>query len=199
MGFCEQLLRTLSTTAALVARPDVAAAGGRDGAQGGGQDGARGGGRAVVVVGDLAPAALEELCVCLVATVCDRVTAGHEQVGHLATYARDPRFCSWRWAEGEACATKQSAFTQAVLTSFTFAPMPRLLAPPGSADDWSHLFDGIPAELGLKRCYTAFQTDLAALATEFDGYNRAAPTRPFPNCWGLWTNQPRLLEVSVNL
>jgi len=120
-------------------------------------------------------------------------------VGHLAPYARDVRFCAWRWPAGEAVSNKQSAISQAVLTSFTFMPMPRLLAAPGSADDWSHVFDGAPAATNLKQCYSAFQRELLALSVELDEYNRDAATRPFPNGWGMWTNQPRLLEVSLNL
>ena len=189
VGFVEQLLRTLSTTSHLVARADVAAASGL------GADEAA----VVVVVSALAPEVLEELCTCLIATVCDRVTAGHEQVGHLAPYAKDGRFCAWRWPVGEACSNKQSAITQAVLTSFTFMPMPRLLAAPGSDDDWSHVFAGCASEEALRHCYAAFQRDLSALAASFDEYNAAATTRPFPHGWGLWTNHPQLLECSLNL
>ena len=97
----------------------------------------------------LPPPQLAELCTCLIATVCDRVTAGHEQAGHLAVYAKDVRFCAWRWPVGEARGNKQSAITQAILTSFTFMPMPKLLAAPGSEDDWSHLFGGVAGEEGL--------------------------------------------------
>jgi len=183
-GFAEGLLRSLSTTAPLVAQPGAGSAGGT---------------HEVVAVRGLPPPQLAELCTCLIATVCDRVTAGHEQAGHLAVYAKDVRFCAWRWPVGEARGNKQSAITQAILTSFTFMPMPKLLAAPGSEDDWSHLFGGVAGEEGLRASYADFQRELRALADDFDAYNAAAPTRPFPDGWGLWTNHPALLEVSVNL
>ena len=119
-------------------------------------------------------------------------------MGHLAPYARDVRFCAWRWPVGEARGNKQSAITQAILTSFTFMPMPKLLAAPGSEDDWSHLFGGVAGEEGLRASYADFQRELRALADDFDAYNAAAPTRPFPDGWGLWTNHPALLEITTD-
>ena len=78
-------------------------------------------------------------------------------------------------------------------------PMPRLLAAPGSADDWSHIFEGVRSAAALKRCYADFQAELLALDADFERHNAEAAARPWPNCYGLWTNLPRVLEVSVNL
>jgi hypothetical protein len=93
---------------------------------------------------------------------------------------------------GESSGNKQSAINQAILTSFTFMSMPRLLAPPGSRDDWSHLFEEMDAEAAMRASFATFQAELGEIADECDAYNAAAPSRPFPNGWGLWTVHPRL-------
>jgi len=175
VGFVEQLLGTLGTTAHLVARRREAG---------------------VVVVRELPPPAFRELCECVMATLMERVTAGHEHVGHLAPYARDVRFCAWRWPVGEATGNKQGAISQAVLTSFTFMPMPMLLA---EGDGWAHLFEGVNGEARLRGAYAEWQGELRALARDGDVWNAAAGEREWPNDWGLWTTNPRLMEVSVNL
>ena len=155
---------------------------------------------ASAAVGTDAASFFEFLC-CLLASLCERVTAGHEQVGMLAPYVRDPNFCAWRFSPGETSASRRSALSQGVLASMTNMPMPPLMGPPGTLDDWSGALApsaGGPVPPAVLALYATLQSELAAMARSCDEYNDAASSRPFPLCWPLLTCHPALLELSVS-
>ena len=152
--------------------------------------------------GDFDDTDFAELVCCLLTSFCERVTAGHEQVGVLAPYAADPAFCAWRWSPGELCASKRSALSEGILASMTSINMPPLLGAPGSPNDWSGALasePGAPLPAALVELYATLQAELEELARRCDAHNAAAASRPFPLGWPIWTSHPALLEVSVSL
>jgi len=124
------------------------------------------------------------------------VTAGHEQAGAVEVYAQDASWCAFRWVPGATVGTKQSATATALLMSFTSQPMPKLLD-----DDWTHLFPTPPANSGKNptAAFQKFQEELRVMADECDAYNAASSSRPFPENFPMYVNNPRILEVSVSL
>ncbi|CAK9104802.1 unnamed protein product [Durusdinium trenchii] len=120
------------------------------------------------------------------------VTAGHEQAGAVEVYAQDASWCAFRWGIGQSCGTKQTATATALLMSFTNKKMPKLL------DDWTHLFPP-PISGDPKAVFQKFQDELVAMASSCDAYNAASSTRPYPECFPMYVNNPKLLEVSVSL
>jgi len=121
------------------------------------------------------------------------VTAGHEQAGAVEVYAQDVSWTAFRWVPGQRCGTKQTATATALLMSFTNMPMPKLLG-----GDWTHLFPS-PKTGDPKGIFKTFQEELLKMADDCDAYNASATTRPFPECFPMYVNNPRLLELSVSL
>lgn len=121
------------------------------------------------------------------------VTAGHEQAGAVEVYAQDVSWTAFRWVHGQKCGTKQAATATALLMSFTNLPMPRLLG-----GDWTHLFP-TPKSGDPFAVFKTFQEELSQMADACDAYNEASATRPFPECFPMYVNNPRLLELSVSL
>jgi len=121
------------------------------------------------------------------------VTAGHEQAGAVEVYAQDVSWTAFRWVPGQRCGTKQTATATALLMSFTNLPMPKLLG-----GDWTHLFPS-PKTGDPKGIFKTFQEELLKMADTCDAYNASATTRPFPECFPMYVNNPRLLELSVSL
>lgn len=121
------------------------------------------------------------------------VTAGHEQAGAVEVYAQDVSWTAFRWTKGQKCGTKQAATATALLMSFTNLPMPRLLG-----GDWTHLFPS-PKSGDPFAVFKTFQEELSKMADACDAYNDASANRPFPECFPMYVNNPRLLELSVSL
>ena len=99
---------------------------------------------------------------------------------------------------GATCGTKQTATAQALLMSFTSTPMPKLI---GDGDDWSHLFPKASVLAGRtpELCYKKFNEELNAMSLRCEQYNAEAHTRPFPECFPMYTNHPGLLECSISV
>jgi len=149
-----------------------------------------------------APITEEETYNCIVdifANFMFLVTAGHEQAGAVEANVQDVSFCAFKWVPGKLCGTKQTATAQALLMSFTSAPMPALMG-----SDWSHLFpeSSLPPPEGAKaprRAFEDFQAALRGLAGEAEAYNAMAASRPFPECFPLYTLNPRVMDSSVSV
>mmetsp|Transcript_76798 Transcript_76798/g.183983 ORF Transcript_76798/g.183983 Transcript_76798/m.183983 type:complete len:652 (-) Transcript_76798:75-2030(-) len=124
------------------------------------------------------------------------VTAGHEQQGAVEVYAQDASWTAFKWTPGRTMGTKQTATAQALLMSFTSTPMPKLLG-----EDWSFLFPEpwVPSAQTPKSVFQGFQSELLAMAERCDKYNELAPTRAFPDCFPVYTCNPRVLETSVSV
>ncbi|CAK9005933.1 unnamed protein product [Durusdinium trenchii] len=126
------------------------------------------------------------------------VTAGHEQMGAVEVYAQDASWTAFKWTHGSACGTKQTATAQALLMSFTSTPMPKLMG-----EDWSHLFPKTAVlaspEKSPESAYKTFQQELATMADQCDRFNANARTRTFPECFPMYTNNPRVLESAVSV
>jgi len=155
----------------------------------------------------LDPDLLWELTLNLVTRHCELVTAGHEQVGAVQEYAQDASFCAFSWSKGKLAGTKQAAVNAAVLMSFTSTPMPRLMQTKDD-DDWSFLFldawsssDVHDSRAKAVAAYRTFQSSLAELAQASDEFNAKAlaPDAQFPNNFGIWSINPKFLEVSVSV
>lgn len=132
------------------------------------------------------------------ASLIRMVTAGHEQMGAVEVYAQDVSWTSFKWLKGATCGTKQTATAQALLMSFTSTPMPKLI---GDGDDWSHLFPKASVLAGRtpELCYKKFHEDLKAMSLRCEQYNAEAHTRPFPECFPMYTNNPGVLECSISV
>ena len=104
----------------------------------------------------------------------------------------------WNCPTGATCGTKQTATAQALLMSFTSTPMPKLI---GDGDDWSHLFPKASVLAGRtpELCYKKFHEDLKAMSLRCEQYNAEAHTRPFPECFPMYTNNPGVLECSISV
>eukprot|EP00928_Gymnodinium_smaydae_P022459 TRINITY_DN18857_c0_g1_i1.p1 TRINITY_DN18857_c0_g1~~TRINITY_DN18857_c0_g1_i1.p1 ORF type:complete len:660 (+),score=63.15 TRINITY_DN18857_c0_g1_i1:65-2044(+) len=122
-------------------------------------------------------------------------TAAHEQAGAVEAYVQDVSFCAFKWTPGKSIGTKQTATAQGLLMSFTSTPMPMLLGA-----DWTHLFTP-PTVKGKSAiaALTKFQDALAVMARRCDAYNEQSSQRPFPECFPLYTINPRLLETSISV
>ena len=75
--------------------------------------------------------------------------------------------------------------------------LPRLIE---EGTDWTHLFP--KATVANKDPTVAFQTfqkNLIAMADKCDKYNETASTRAFPECFPMYTQNPRLLECSLSV
>ena len=95
--------------------------------------------------------------------------------------------------------TKQTATNQATLMAFTSTPVPKLMG-----DHWTHLFPEVlsptpGASKSPKDSYKSFQEDLAAMAARCDHYNEDAADRPFPECFPLYTTNPKYLDTSISV
>lgn len=125
------------------------------------------------------------------------VTAGHEQLGAVEVYAQDVSWTAFKWLPGDVIGTKTTATSQALLMSFTPTPMPKLI---GEGVDWTHLFPSptVPAK-DPSAAFKKFQQNLSAMADRCDSYNAMADSRAFPDCFPLYTQNPRVLEVSLSV
>ena len=124
------------------------------------------------------------------------VTAGHEQMGAVEVYAQDASWTAFKWTPGSMCGTKQTATAQALLMSFTSTPMPKLMG-----EDWSHLFPKTSVLVGKspESAFKTFQDDLTAMAAKCEKFNAEARSRNFPDCFPVYTNNPRVLECAVSV
>jgi len=128
-----------------------------------------------------------------------QVTAGHEQVGTIASYVQDVSFCSFKWCKGASVGTKQVAIAQGMLMASTSMPMPPLMG-----SDWTHLFPPAtsksrPQGSSPHLAFHTFQAELQALSAEIDEWNAASATRPYPWNYPMYVFDPKLLETSVNV
>ncbi|CAL1155992.1 unnamed protein product [Cladocopium goreaui] len=64
--------------------------------------------------------------------------------------------------------------------------------------DWTHLFPS-PKSGDPFAVFKTFQEELSKMADACDAYNDASANRPFPECFPMYVNNPRLLELSVSL
>ena len=70
----------------------------------------------------------------------------------------------------------------------------------GEGVDWTHLFPSptVPAK-DPSAAFKKFQQNLSAMADRCDSYNAMADSRAFPDCFPLYTQNPRVLEVSLSV
>ena len=77
--------------------------------------------------------------------------------------------------------------------------MPKLIG--DEDEDWTHLFPKASVLAGHtpESCYYKFQQDLKAMSLRCEQYNAESHTRPFPECFPMYTNNPMVLETSISV